>query len=232
MKFNKILVVIIILLVSTLLGWFWVRHTNGIWKKNIDKKYRLENFQVSGGAGKIGKHFEINDNRRKNIYFDIKIDDKSLGRINMELYDDKLPLTCKNFREMVSQSSSIRLNEAPFKNSIFHRVIPNFMIQGGDFTNFDGTGGISIYGQKFNDEGFFYNHTKPGLLSMANSGPDTNGSQFFITTAPAPWLDGKHVVFGEVTKGMDIVRQIEKVKTDSNDKPLQTVKISCCGELV
>ena len=117
-----------------------------------------------------------------------------------------------------------------FKNSIFHRVIPNFMLQGGDFTKGNGTGGESIYGSKFPDENFAIKHTGPGLLSMANSGPNTNGSQFFLTTVDTPWLDGKHVVFGSVTKGMEVVRAIEQVGSQSG-KTMQAVKIVDCGQL-
>jgi peptidylprolyl isomerase len=166
------------------------------------------------------------------VFFDVSIGGRPAGRIEFELRADVVPKTAENFRALCTGEKGVGTQGKPlhYKGSKFHRVIQQFMLQGGDFTQGNGRGGESIYGNKFADENFKLKHTEVGLLSMANAGPNTNGSQFFITTVLTPHLDGKHCVFGKVTSGMDIVKAIEKVGSGSGATS-QEVKIEDCGQL-
>ena len=166
------------------------------------------------------------------VFFDLAVGDDDAGRIVMGLYGEDLPKTAENFRALCTGEKGTGKLGKPlhYKGSTFHRIIPRFMLQGGDFTQGNGMGGESIYGEKFDDEAFKFSHEEPGLLSMANSGRNTNGSQFFITTVPTESLDGKHVVFGRVLEGMDVVKKIERLGSASGDTQA-IITIRDCGEL-
>ncbi|XP_077998889.1 peptidyl-prolyl cis-trans isomerase H-like [Glandiceps talaboti] len=165
------------------------------------------------------------------VFFDISVGGQDIGRIKIELYADIVPKTAENFRQFCTGEHRKDGNPIGYKNCSYHRVIKDFMIQGGDFVNGDGLGLMSIYTGAFPDENFKLKHVGPGMLSMANSGPNTNGCQFFVTCAKCDFLDGKHVVFGRVTEGMLVVRKIENVPTGPNNKPKIPVIISQCGEM-
>lgn len=167
-----------------------------------------------------------------NVFFDISIGGKPAGRLSFELFADSVPITAENFRALCTGEKGVGKSgkALSYKGSTFHRIIPGFMCQGGDFTAGNGTGGESIYGLKFKDENFSLKHHQTGLLSMANAGPNTNGSQFFITTAATPWLDGKHVVFGVLREGSEVLQAMEACGS-ANGKPSAAVVISDCGQL-
>lgn len=216
-----------------------VRKALATLKKEMQKAKDKEKATFGGLFSKPGGLYEdkkgvaqpSEDN--PHVFFDIKQGDKEMGRIVMRLYADIVPKTAENFRALCTGEKGDGVAGKPlhYKGSTFHRIIKDFMIQGGDFTNGDGTGGESIYGEKFADENFALKHTHEGQLSMANAGPGTNGSQFFITSKDTPHLDGKHVVFGHVVDGMDIVRELENVEKGASDKPDVDVVVADCGEM-
>ncbi|KAI8380210.1 peptidyl-prolyl cis-trans isomerase cyp5 [Blakeslea trispora] len=166
------------------------------------------------------------------VFFDVAVNGKPSGRMTFKLFSDTVPKTAENFRALCTGEKGMGKSGKPlhYKNSAFHRIIPGFMAQGGDFTLGDGRGGESIYGHKFNDENFTLKHQGKGILSMANAGPNTNGSQFFITFDQTPWLDGNHTVFGQITEGMDVLELLEQHGTQSG-RPTAKIEIIESGEL-
>lgn len=153
------------------------------------------------------------------VHIEFGMGRQSIGQVKIKLFEDIVPKTVKNFIELI---------ESKYKGSIVHRIIPGFMVQMGDFTNGDGTGGYSIYGKKFPDENFELQHDQAGIVAMANSGPNTNGSQFYITFAETHWLNNKHVVFGKVIEGMNVLRQLERCGSEDG-RPSYNIKIISCG---
>ena len=169
------------------------------------------------------------------VFMDIGLDSKLIGRLIIKLYWDDLPRTSNNFFSLCTgeqnyASGPNKGKPLTYKGCIFHRLIKGFMLQGGDFTKGNGQGGLSIYGDKFEDEDFKYKHTKRGLLSMANAGPNTNGSQFFITFGKCEWIDGKHVVFGEIIEGLEMLDSLESIKVNQADRPSKIIRVIDCGE--
>mmetsp|Transcript_15891 Transcript_15891/g.35388 ORF Transcript_15891/g.35388 Transcript_15891/m.35388 type:complete len:243 (+) Transcript_15891:91-819(+) len=197
---------------------------DGKLKEKYPTKEELDAWTAKTCQGSIDKALALRTNPR--VYFQVSIGGEDAGRVVMQLREDKVPKTAENFKQLC-----LKPEGEGYKGSIFHRIIPQFMCQGGDFTNHNGTGGKSIYGEKFEDENFILKHTGPGILSMANAGPNTNGSQFFLCTEATPWLDGKHVVFGKVTEGLDVMKKMEAEGSAGDGKTKNEVKILDCGEV-
>ena len=224
-----ILLVSIAVIIASYCAWTYYKKNYGTTPQMIELQNKdLDSNIKEDFDNNVPSNNTLYEDTSLNPYFDIEVGGIYQGRILFQLFDDIVPKTCKNFRFLCSNGLLVK-GTPSYEGSSFHRIIKNFMLQGGDFTNGDGTGGMSIYGNKFEDENFELKHNQPGLLSMANSGPNTNGSQFFITTEKTDWLDGKHVVFGLVIGGYDIVSKIENMEVDGNSKPKLDVVIKKCG---
>jgi cyclophilin family peptidyl-prolyl cis-trans isomerase len=235
---KKIIIAIVIALIVAVIGYFIYHYF--FKKKPIEnmETYQENKDKVKSLFDELQKDESDDDSPEYNVentslypFFDIEIGGEKAGRIVMQLFDDETPKTCRNFRNLCGKNILNNSRKPSYQNTSFHRIIPEFMIQGGDITRGDGTGGMSIYGEFFEDESFEMKHNQEGLLSMANAGPNTNNSQFFIITKPTPWLDNKHVVFGIVLKGMDIVKKMETEETGEEDRPVRECKIVKSGLL-
>ncbi|KAL6326493.1 hypothetical protein AAG906_008355 [Vitis piasezkii] len=226
MAATRRLITVAVIWIMVLIG------TLAIIQSQLSATVSIEQKTINTTLEKESKSKEDLDGVTHKVYFDVEVSGKPIGRITMGLFGKTVPKTIENFRALCTGEKGRGKSGKPlhYKGSAFHRIIPSFMIQGGDFTLGDGRGGESIYGERFADENFKLNHTGPGLVSMANAGPDSNGSQFFITTVATHWLDGKHVVFGKVLSGMEVVYKIEELGS-RNGAPSQKAVISDSGEL-
>ena len=220
----KLIIIVAIVIIVILIVYLVYLLYNNYFNSRIESSIKNNELEVENSDKKIHKtdnklHINKSTNTR-NLMMTINHNNSNY-LIEIELFDKEVPLTCKNFREIAFKG----INGKTYNNSIFHRVIKDFMLQGGDIINSNGTGSVSIYGATFRDENFKFKHDQGGLLSMANSGPNTNGSQFFITTTPTPHLDNKHVVFGRVVKGIEHIHTLQNIETNNDDTPLHPVKI-------
>lgn len=226
---KRIIIIIIILLVVVAIGYltyhYFFKKTSKPMIEMGKSEEKKEGFEVEK------EEYPTYNVENTSLYpfFDIQIGEDKVGRVIMELFDDDAPKTCRNFRHLCGKNILNNSGRPSYQGVPFHRVIKDFMIQGGDITYGNGTGGMSIYGEFFEDENLEMKHNQPGLLSMANAGPNTNNSQFFILTKEASWLDGKHVVFGIVLNGMEIIKKIESLETNSQDEPTPKVVILRSG---
>lgn len=226
---RNVLIALAVSAVGIFIWYYWKKY-NDTKKGDIQKVLKDKDNDMKErliGNSLVRQKKVTFEDKKSQPFFDINIGGKYVGRIKIQLFDEDVPKTAKNFRALCTKG--LFGPNAPYENTKFHRVIKDFMIQGGDITNQDGTGGTSIYGDTFNDENFNLKHNQPGILSMANKGANTNNSQFFITTKATPWLNKKHVVFGIVISGFDVVKQIESQQTDQNDCPSKECIISKCG---